>query len=319
MTVCIAAVCNFIPDRPRCVIAAADRMITIGDIEYEPEQTKSVQFASNTIGMFAGDMQLHASVVPKVLRRIDEALRENPENINVGEIADFYAEEFAYYRRMMAEREILMPRGLNFDRFLSRQATMAHWQVADLDNRLASYYINSTAIIAGIDPTGAHLYKVYDPGVAMCFDTPFFACAGSGQSLAETQFMVRQFDKTWPVERALWLTFTAKARAEKAGGVGRQTDMTLIVPGKQHILTVQEKELLYDLFREVETKEAAAAAEAEAEVLNYLQTEAAKEKTPETAQQTAAENPLDQNSTPAPAENRPKNSMTVDAEEIQLN
>ena len=129
MTVCIAAVCNILPDRPSCVIAAADRMITIGDIEYEPAQTKSVFFATSTIGLFAGDMQLHVSVIPRVQERIKEALHENPTNINVSQIAEFYAEEFAYYRRALAEREILVPRGLSFDRFLSRQATMAHWQV----------------------------------------------------------------------------------------------------------------------------------------------------------------------------------------------
>jgi len=176
MTVCIAAVCNIILDRPRCVITAADRMITMGDIEYEPAQTKSVFFATNTVGLFAGDMQLHAAVVPKVQKRIEDALHADPGNINVLEIAEFYAEEFAYYRRSLAEREILVPRGLSFDRFLARQSTMAHWQVNDLDIRLASFYIDSTAIIAGVDPTGAHIYKIYNPGVSMCFDTPFFVC-----------------------------------------------------------------------------------------------------------------------------------------------
>lgn len=131
------------------------------------------------MALFAGDMQLHASVVPRVHKRIADALHESPGNIDVATIAEFYAEEFAYYRRSLAEREILVPRGLSFDRFLTRQATMAHWQVDELDARLASYYIDSTAIIAGIDPTGAHLFKIDNPGVAMCFDTPFFVCAGA--------------------------------------------------------------------------------------------------------------------------------------------
>lgn len=277
MTVCIAAVCNSIAGRQVCVIAAADRMITIGDIEYEPEQTKSVFFADNTIGLFAGDMQLHVAIIPRVHARIKDALHENPRNINVSQIAEFYAEEFAFYRRTLAEREILVPRGLSFDRFLTRQATMAHWQVNDLDSRLASYYIGSTAIIAGIDPTGGHVYKITDPGVATCFDTPFFACAGAGEFLATTQFMVGRYDKTWPVEKALWLTFTAKARAEMAGGVGKQTDLVVISAGQRHILSEDEKKELYDLFARSSAQEDAASNAAVAEVRKRMEALAAKE------------------------------------------
>lgn len=43
---------------------------------------------------------------------------------------------------------------------------MSHYQVRELDYSLASYFVNSSAIIAGIDPSGAHIYKVENPGVA---------------------------------------------------------------------------------------------------------------------------------------------------------
>jgi len=100
--------------------------------------------------------------------------------------------------------------------------------------------------------------------------------------------MVQQYDKTWPVERALWLAFAAKVRAEMAGGVGSQTDMTLIIPGERHVLTEEEKETLYRIFREVETKEEAAAASAVVEVRKHLEAEAAKGRMGDT-QQTATE------------------------------
>jgi hypothetical protein len=129
MTVCIAAVCNYGLNSQPVIVAASDRMITIGELEYEPEQTKTVNLASQTVALVAGDMQLHAAVVPKVYERIRLALLDDPRNINVATIAEFYAEEFAFYRRTRAEREILVPRGLDFDRFLARQSTMAHYQV----------------------------------------------------------------------------------------------------------------------------------------------------------------------------------------------
>ena len=169
------------------------------------------------------------------------------------------------------EREILFPRGLNFDRFLSRQATMAHYQVEQLDARLASYHIGSTAIIAGIDPTGAHLYKIVDPGVSMCFDTPFFACAGSGEALATTQFMVGKFDKTWSFAKGLWLTFSAKAKAEMSGGVGSQTDVVVITPGERIILTDDQKGVLREIFDRALDRETAAANDAAAEIQKFIE------------------------------------------------
>jgi hypothetical protein len=246
-------------------------MITIGEIQYEPDQTKVIHLATQTLGLFAGDMQLHASVVPRTFERIRDALHENPSNISVAEIADFYAQEFAFYQRKKAEREILYPRGLDFDRYLTRQATMAHYQVRDIDAMLTTYHIDATAIIAGIDPTGAHIYKVIAPGVAECMDTPYFACAGSGEWLATTQFMLARYDKTWPFSRALWLTFSAKARSEVAGGVGEKTDLvTVSTPSIIIHAKGDQKRRLYELFKRTEEKEAAARREAEGELEDYI-------------------------------------------------
>lgn len=278
MTVCIAAVCGAGHEKGPFIVAAADRMITIGQLQYEPAQTKTVNLATQTIGLFAGDMQLHAAVVPRARAKITEATREGDGHISVAEIAEFYAEEFAYYRRGLAEREVLFPRGLDFDRFLMRQATMAHYQVSELDAQLASYYVDSTAIIAGIDETGGHLYLVGNPGIAACYDTPYFVATGAGEALATTQFMVARFDKTWDFAKTLWLTFSAKARAEVAGGVGRQTDLVIVAPGGQIIpLPDSQKEILYSLFDQVRAEESAASDKAAAEIEGYIRSLSAKD------------------------------------------
>jgi hypothetical protein len=56
MTVAIAAICNIGKDPGPIIVTASDRMITIGDIEYEPAQTKVITFATRTVALFAGDM-----------------------------------------------------------------------------------------------------------------------------------------------------------------------------------------------------------------------------------------------------------------------
>jgi 20S proteasome alpha/beta subunit len=271
MTVCIAAVCGATHDDGPFVITAADRMITIGDLEYEPNQTKTIYLATQTVALVAGDMQLHAAVAPRVNARIKDYTSDHGGTITVSAIAEFYAEEFGYHRRVMAEREILVPRGLSFDRFLSRQATMSQHQVSEIDNRLASYCIESSAIIAGIDETGGHIWVVENPGIANCYDTPYFACIGSGASLAEAQFMVKGFDKTWSLPQSIWLAYEAKARAESAGGVGHQSDLIIIARGGKRVpLGDTDKDMLWKLFQNVSEKERELAAQCGAAIEEYI-------------------------------------------------
>jgi hypothetical protein len=256
MTVAIATICNMGSDRPPCVVAACDRMITIRGLQYEPQQRKAAQLATTTIALFAGDMQLHASVTPKTDERLKELSNErDPPRLTVKEIAGIYAEEFAYYRRKLAEREVLFPRGMDFDKFARLQTTLPHYQVRDLDAMIAAHTIDSTAIIAGLDHLGAHIYVVRDPGVADSYAIPCFACAGSGKDIAEAQFMVAQYEKQWPLSKALWLTYWAKASAQVAGGVGPKTDLMIISPGNIEYATEQQTQFLFGMFGRVRRKE----------------------------------------------------------------
>jgi len=175
-------------------------------------------------------MELHAAVVPKVHSRIKEFLSTSP-SIRVEEIAEFYAEEFANFRRRRAERMYLSPLGLTAESFLSAQSDMLQELAFDLTNKMLNEVMHSEAIIAGVDETGGHIYKIHDPGLATCFDTPFFAAIGIGENHAISQFMLAKFEKRWSVEKTIYLTYSAKTLAEATAGVGKQTDMVLIRPG----------------------------------------------------------------------------------------
>lgn len=271
MTVCIAAICGDRDEQGPIVVTAADRMITIAQIEYEPAQTKSVRLASQTLALLAGDMTFHAAVIPRVQERIRSDLQDNPININVSRIAEIYAEEYAFRRRVLAEQHILIPRGLSFDRYASRQAQMAHYQVDRIDTDIVSYYVDASAIVTGIDPDGGHVFIIDNPGVSHCYDVPGFACIGSGEALARTQFMVRAYHRGWDFAESLWMTFDAKARAEKAGGVGQHTDINIIRRGANVTAATEgEKEMLYRFFSEAIAKEAEAASVAHEAIQQYM-------------------------------------------------
>ncbi|SDS12993.1 hypothetical protein [Bradyrhizobium canariense] len=276
MTVCIAAVCNLGPDQPPIVVCASDRMITINDLEYEPEQTKIIYMASQTVGLFAGDMQLHASVVPRVMARIKTAVAER-NNVFVEEIAEMYAEEFGIYRRKRAEKQFLAPLNLNLDNFLIKQNEMFQDLAFDLTNKLLNATIGSDAIITGIDNTGAHIFRIHDPGIATCLDTAFFGAIGIGEPHASSQFMLAKFEKRWPVERTLFLTYSAKTLAEAAAGVGKQTDMVVIRPGHPiYALTPDDLATLDRLIQSTAAKDAVARQEAYGVIRAYIDESAKK-------------------------------------------
>ena len=228
VTVCIAAISNAGLNQRPIILAAADRMITIGDIEFEPEQTKAFYLASHTLVLMAGEMHLHAHAIPRVLGAIKN---HSSGPLLVQEIADYYAMEFAVYRRTLAERSILTPLGITMDTLPQKQREMSD-HIAELINQeLQLSQIKAQAIIAGLDPTGPHIYVVSDPGVSRSFDTESFAVSGLGEELARPQLMLAGYHRRWNAVDAAMLIYSAKRRAEMVSSVGPQTDMFIIADG----------------------------------------------------------------------------------------
>ena len=119
-------------------------MITIGDLEYEPEQTKNIYLAEQTVALFAGDI----SCMPPSCQgngQIRETVAASG-NILVEEIAEFYALEFSSYRRSRAERVLLTPLNLNTESFLAQQTQMLPDIAVDLTNKLVNSDVGSEAI-----------------------------------------------------------------------------------------------------------------------------------------------------------------------------
>jgi hypothetical protein len=78
MTVCIATLFRWnyatLPayDFGVAALTVSDRMITIGDIEYEPPQRKSGYLTKNIIGLIAGDYTVHSHCFLKTQRHFKD-------------------------------------------------------------------------------------------------------------------------------------------------------------------------------------------------------------------------------------------------------
>jgi len=226
VTVCVAAICD-----NSSIVGASDRMITAGDVEFEPPQTKLWALSSSIALMIAGDASLQMEIFYSLRDQVNLTIQANPQVwLNVRDVADWYYQHYQTARNLRAERAILAPLGLDSQSFISKQQQMQSSLVTRLAGELLNFEMPEIqVIIAGIDNTGPHIYVADNHGATMR-DSAGFAAIGIGYWHANSQFMFAGHARWKPMPEVLFLTYTAKRRAEVAPGVGEGTDMFMIGP-----------------------------------------------------------------------------------------
>ncbi len=229
VTVCAAAIAG------NMVIGISDRMLTAGDIQFEPKVMKVWYLTSSIQVMTAGDSALHAELFKQVAIKVGERLQDRPDEwVPVREVARWYAEEYARTRARRAELVVLYPLGLNLTTFLQEQRKMAPELVTQLTDDLSAYEIpKASALIVGVDEVfdqaTPQIFKVRGAKVAD-YGYVAFAAIGIGANHAESQFMFAGHTRNEGTAETALLAMTAKKRAEAAPGVGPDTDMFSIGP-----------------------------------------------------------------------------------------
>lgn len=311
VTVCVAAICQ-----NGAILGAADRMLTGGDIEFEPPQAK-IQILTNSIaGMVAGDSALQAEIIRELRLEIDRRVAADPKQwLSVSDVASWYSEFSRQARGRRIERAILSPLGLNRETFISRQRELNPELLSKLATEMLTFEAAKTQmIVAGLDTEGPHIYIVSDGDVS-CQDGVGFAAIGAGYWHADSQFMFARHTSWKPLPETLLLTYAAKKRAEVAPGVGRATDMFSIGPTLGSFMAIP-RDLVNHLdviYRRTRTESAEIVTRANREVTAYVKQVVAEaeasakeqEATPDSdrAQTTDQENAGNGN---VPAEIKPK-------------
>src|SRR5271168_731331 len=75
VTVCIAAIYE-----DAGVFSASDRMITAGDVQFEPPVEKVRYLTSSCLVMFAGDAAMQTEIIQATREVIRRRIRQNPDN-----------------------------------------------------------------------------------------------------------------------------------------------------------------------------------------------------------------------------------------------
>lgn len=234
MTVCIAAICD-----DASIVGASDRMITAGDVEYEPPQTKVVSLTTSIAVMIAGDAALQTEILIGLRDQVKAAVDANPTQwLSVQTIADWYFQKYQLVRNNRIEQAILSPLGLNRQTFVTQQVQLQPQLVTRLASEMVNYVMPEIEIIiAGVDATGPHIFVVDNDDVK-ARDSVGFAAIGAGYWHANSQFMFSEYARWKPMPEVLFLTYAAKRRAEVAPGVGEGTDMFMIGPQLGSFFTI---------------------------------------------------------------------------------
>jgi len=247
MTVCIAALCSD-GEEARAVVAA-DRMVTLGGfIEFEhavPKMATASQFA---LAMVAGDALIGARIAKSVE---NAAAGKSPP---VAEVAQALAAEYLAAREAQLDEQLLLPRGLNLQSFYGAHATLNGQITAMLDNQMAQFNLGVELLLAGVDPSGAHIHTIQNPGGSdRLHDQIGYAAIGSG-AIHAIQSMIG-FGHCADVDyhQTVFRVYASKRRSEVAPGVGQDTDMAVLSANGTHWLTADELDHLREIFEDFES------------------------------------------------------------------
>lgn len=274
MTVCIATISEGM------IFGIADRMKTVGDIEYEPSTAKIFQITSSIAVMTSGDAAFQAEILRKLYLVTGNMIKDNPDEwLKVIDIAYLYAQKRNEIKAKRAENNILLPLGLTMDSFVAKQGTMSEGFINSITKELLNFEIpDVSVIVAGIDATGPHIFLVYGDEVS-CRTTVGFASIGIGSRHANSQLMLGRYGTNTPMAESLLLTYVAKKRSEVSPGVGEETDMFIVAGlGGFTTLKTEHMEKLNKEYKKISVSENRALSKARKEMHSYVKSLSEKQE-----------------------------------------
>jgi 20S proteasome alpha/beta subunit len=275
MTVCVAVLFrwNYAPkgEAARFGIAgivASDRMITAGDVKYEPHQMKMAEMTPQCLVLVAGDYAIHSQAVRDTKRLVLTARDKSPENI-----ARLYGKSIQSIKQRQAEDIYLTPLGMNSDTFIAQQKDMSDGFIDRITSQLQSYEGEPVeALVVGSDAENVHIYTVDSRGIAHCMDDVGFAAIGIGAWHAKSRLMQMGYTNQQMLAAALASIFSAKRASDLAPGVGETTDLHLVMKDSYFSLWKNVNDKVHTLYKRIADDVTKLALDAIRELDQYITT-----------------------------------------------
>lgn len=222
MTVCIGAIC----DNGKSIVAVSDKMITAAPpyVEFEHDLIKLEELSNKCLALTAGSALRHIELCRSVKRKISE--EESP---NIASIVSTVKGEYSNLRKKKAEEIHLTPRGLTLEDFYEKKVALFPRELSfGIDNDIIKFNYGIHMLLSGVDESGAHIYRIDNPGISECFDSLGFNAIGIGQDHAVLSLIGNKYTTKMDLNEATYLVYEAKRKSEIAPGVGGETDIFVI-------------------------------------------------------------------------------------------
>lgn len=256
MTVCIAAMFTWNyasaeqPQLGKGIITLSDRMITAGDVEYEPQQLKIAHITPHVMILVAGDYTVHSQALIGTHKQV-----KADSSTSTQAVANIYSQSLQTVLQRQAEDIILAPLGLNTESFLTQQKDYSDRFVERITAQLQGFEgPDVEALVVGTEGFVSHIFQIDKYGTVRCYDDVGFAAIGIGGWHARSQLMQSGYTNTSIFAPALAATFAAKKAAEIAPGIGEETDVWLSLKDAKFPIWPKVDAKLKSLYAEYSSK-----------------------------------------------------------------
>jgi len=220
MTICIAAIgkCEELENDDEAIVFATDHMISLpmGQFEHSIEKYKKIN--SNTIAMLSGEALLFEDII------------ENASELNsFDEIRDKIHQNMIEIKDYRINKWILDKFKINFDYL--KQLLMApehNDTVIEILDAIKKFNLQSSIILAGFKDNKAHIAEISEVGSTNARDINFDAI-GTGATQAINTLLFQRHSKNNNLKTTLYNVYKAKKNSEVAVGVGRETDIFILL------------------------------------------------------------------------------------------
>lgn len=240
MTICIASLC----EDSNKIIVASDRMITVGEIiEFEHEVTKFEPLTNNSIVLTAGSATVQNDILKDVKSKIKKYNDVPFEDLNA-----IIKSSYLEVRNRCSEELFLKPLGMDLDTFYKNQRSFLPEFTFRLIEKIENNNLDVSLVLCGFDEDKGNIQLIDDPGNSESFNSVGFCAVGSGSLNAVSIFTLHHYAPSFNLEKALYLTYAAKKNAERAPGVGCDTDIVIISKSGIEKLGAEEIKTLESIY-----------------------------------------------------------------------
>ena len=144
------------------VVVASDRMVTLNlpSTEFEQNMPKTVKLTDNCVASTAGNALGFVPICEETLR----AIKQNKNVLSIQNIAEIIKVAYTSARNAKLEQDILSTIGLTLRDFYQANRSLAPEIVANAVQAMQQYNYGVSVLIAGVDASGNHIYRVDNPG-----------------------------------------------------------------------------------------------------------------------------------------------------------